>query len=89
MEPENVTAIILGALICVAGYLMRQRAKTWETRLIGQDDRLDSHAAKHANHDVQIAILQANVEHIRATGDETNKDVKTLLRQSNGKQSTG
>jgi len=88
MEPEHITAVILGALICVAGYLMRQRAKTWETRLTGQDDRLDKHATKHAQHDVQIAILQANVDHIRTTGDETSADVKELLKL-NGKRSTG
>jgi len=88
MEPEHITALLITALIAVAAFLMKQRERRWETRLIAQDSRLDGHDVKHGQHDVQIAILQANVEHIRATGDETSADVKELLKL-NGKRSTG
>ena len=88
MESGTFVAIFITALIAVAGFLMKQREKRWETRLIAQDSRLDKHDVKHGEHDVQIAILQANVEHIRATGDETSADVKELLKL-NGKRATG
>ncbi len=63
--------------------MVKSWASSWETRLTAHDDRL-------GDHDVQIAYLKANVEHIRATADETHTDVKELLKQNgHGTPSSG
>ena len=69
--------------------MIRRWATLWETRLTAKDDRLDGHDDKHTEHDVGIAVLTANLEHIRKTGDDTASDVKELLKQSNGRRATG
>jgi len=77
------------ALIGLAGFMIRNYFSNWETRMIAQDDRLDDHDTKYTDHAVQIATIKANMEHIRATGDETSADVKKLLRRPNGNRATG
>lgn len=77
MEPNHIVAIIMTSLGAVAWYMIRSWANRWETRLTAHDDRL-------GNHDVHIATLQANLEHIRVTSDETHDDVKKLL-SANGR----
>jgi len=77
------------ALIGLAGWLIRNYFKGWETRIVAQDKRLNAHTNSITNHSVEIATIKANMEHIRTTGDETSKDVKTLLRHSNGNRVTG
>ena len=89
MDPEYIAGLLVLALIGLAGHMIRNYFSNWETRMIAQDERLDSHDDKYTDHAVQIATIKANMEHIRATGDETSKDVKTLLRHSNGNRSTG
>ncbi len=82
MPDSPMLAILVAALGAVAWWMIRRWATSWETRLTAQDDRLDKH-------DVNIAVLKANLEHIRTTGDETRADVKVLLQQSNGRRTTG
>jgi hypothetical protein len=89
MEPEYIAGLLVTALIGLAGVMIRNYFSHWETRMIAQDDRLDDHDSKYTDHAVQIATIKANMEHIRTTGDETSKDVKTLLRHSNGNRATG
>ena len=89
MDPEYIAGLLVVALIGLAAFMIRNYFGNWETRMIAQDDRLNDHDEKHTGHAVQIATIKANMEHIRATGDQTSKDVKTLLRHSNGNRSTG
>ncbi len=79
-EIEKLLALIVTGLGFVAWAMIKGWANRWETRLVTQDDRL-------SNHDVQIATITANMEHIRVTGDETREDVKQLLRNANGGRS--
>lgn len=88
MPESSLLALIVGSLSLVAGWLIRNWARTWRDRVMAQDKRLDEHDTKHTKHDVHHAEMKANLEHIRATADETRKDVKELLRQ-NGKRNTG
>jgi len=89
MEPEYIAGLLVTALIGLAGVMIRNYFTNWETRMLAQDKRLNSHDAKYTEHSVEIATIKANMEHIRETGDETSADVKTLLRHSNGNRSTG
>jgi hypothetical protein len=89
MEPEYIAGLLVMALIGLAGFMIRNYFSSWETRMIAQDDRLDDHDNKYTDHAVQIATIKANMEHIRATGDETSADVKKLLRRPSGNRSTG
>ena len=89
MEPEYIAGLLVIALIGLAGHMIRSYFRSWETRMIAQDDRLSDHDNKYTDHSVQIATIKANMEHIRATGDETSADVKKLLRRPNGNRSTG
>ncbi len=82
MPDSPMLAILVTALGGVAWWMIQRWATSWENRLTAQDGRLDKH-------DVNIAVLKANLEHIRTTGDETRADVKVLLQQSNGRRSTG
>ncbi len=88
MPESSLLALIVGSLSVVAWWLIRSWARTWKDRVMAQDKRLDEHDTKHTEHDVNHAVLKANLEYIRATADETRKDVKELLRQ-NGKRNTG
>jgi len=89
MNPEHIAGLLVVALLSLAGYMIRNYFKGWETRIVAQDERLDDHANKYTNHAVEIATIKANMEHIRATGDETSQDVKKLLRCANGNRTTG
>ncbi len=88
-EAQTIIALIIAGLGALVLFLIKGWSNTWETRLTAQDERLDKQDVKHGEHDVNHAILSANLEHIRETADETRKDVKELLRQSNGRRSTG
>ena len=79
-EPQYIVAIIITGLGMVAFFMIKNWANNWETRLTAHDDRL-------GDHDVHIATLKANIEHIRQTADETRTDVKELLKQ-NGHRSS-
>ena len=81
-EAQYVVVTLIGGLGIVAFWMIKNWARNWETRLTAHDERLGSH-------DIQIATITANMEHIRVTGDETREDVKELLRQSNGARSAG
>jgi len=81
-QAQYIVVILITGLGAVAFFMIKNWARNWETRLTAHDDRL-------GNHDIQIATITANMEHIRTTGDETRDDVKELLRQSNGARSKG
>jgi len=81
-EAQYVVVVLIGGLGAVAFFMIKNWARNWETTLVAHDERL-------GRHDVEIATITANMEHIRVTGDETRDDVKELLRQSNGARSTG
>ena len=80
-DAQYIVILLISGLGTVAFLMIKHWARTWETKLTAYDERL-------GNHDVQIATITANMEHIRVTGDETRDDVKELLRQSNGKRAT-
>jgi len=89
MTPEYIAGLLVAALIALASWMIRNYFKGWETRIVAQDDRLNAHTNSLTNHAVEIATIKANMEHIRATGDETSQDVKKLLRRANGNRVTG
>lgn len=83
---EAATIAITLVFVGVFGWLVRDWKNNWQNRIIAQDKRLDNHDNKHTEHDLNHAVLKANLEHIRATADETSQDVKQLL--SNGKRTS-
>lgn len=88
MDPEYIAGLLVTALIGLAGVMIRNYFRGWETRMVAQDVRLREHNNSITKHSVEIATIKANMEHIRATGDETSADVKKLL-SLNGNRSTG
>ena len=87
-EPQYVVAIIITGLGAVAWLMIVSWKNSWETRMAAQDSRLDRHAEKHGEHDVNHAKLSNDLQHIKNTTEEIGKDVKSLLIQSNGKRSS-
>jgi len=81
-EAQYVIIVLNSGLVILALFIIKNWIKSWETRWTTHDERLGSH-------DIQIATITANMEHIRVTGDETRDDVKELLRQANGRRTTG
>ena len=77
-EVQYVVVAIITGLGGIALLMIKNWARTWETKLIAHDKKLE-------NHGLQIATITANMEHIRVTGDETRDDVKELLRQLSGR----
>ena len=88
-DTTTILVLLITGLGSIALLMIRGWAKTWESRLTSQDDRLDGHEDRHLAHDISHATLKANLENITTITDETRKDVKELLRNSNGKRSTG
>ncbi len=88
MSEQTIAAVIIGTLLTVAGWLIRDWKNNWQNRIVAQDKRLDVHDTKHTEHDLNHAVLAANLENIITATSETRTDVKELLRQ-NGKRSTG
>ena len=86
MPESSMLALTITSLGLVTWWLIRGWAKNWKDRLVAQDKRLDDHDTKHSEHDVNHAVLKANLEHIRDNTDEMRKDVKDLLRHTNGKR---
>lgn len=80
-ESQYLLMTLIASLSAVAFFMIKNWARSWEAKLI-------SHEEKIGEHDIQIAIITANMEHIRITGDETREDVKELLRNQNGSRST-
>ena len=89
IQPQYVVALVMSGLAVVAWYMITEWKRSWETRLTAQDDRLDRHARKHTEHDVNHATLSSDLDHITKTTEEISKDVKRLLIQSNGTRSSG
>lgn len=79
---QTVVAAVIAALATVAFFMIKSWARNWETRLSAHDDRL-------GEHDVHLATITANMEHIRVGVDETRDDVKELLRNSNNGSRNG
>ena len=76
-DAQYILISLVGGLGAIAFFMIKSWAKSWDTRLAAHDHRI-------GRHDVQIATITANMEHIRVTGDETRDDVKILLRRSSG-----
>lgn len=87
-EPPYVLEVIFSILILALGILWRKWAGSIRTDVIALAKEMKAEKAKNSDQDLKIAVIQANMEHIRTTGDQTAKDVKELLRQ-NGKRATG
>ena len=79
-ESQYILISLIGGLGAVAFFMIKSWARNWETRISAHDLRL-------GRHDVEIATITANMEHIRVTGDETRDNIKTLLRRSSGARS--
>ena len=77
----ELMAYLITGLSVVAWTMIKGWKASWETRLTAQDKRLNQQG-------LEIATITANMEHIRVTGDETRKDVKELLKNSNGRRTT-
>jgi len=80
-DAQYIVILVISGLGAIAFLMIKKWARTWETKLVAHDEKLQDHGLK-------IATITANMEHIRVTGDETRDDVKELLRQSNGKRAT-
>ena len=80
-DTQTIVALLIAGLGAVAFFMIKNWARNWETRLTAHDSRL-------TRHDVQLATITANMEHIRVTGDETRDDVKELLRNQHGARSS-
>jgi hypothetical protein len=82
MEPAAIAALVIASLGTVAWWMIRNWARTWETRISAQDRRLEIHDNRLNEHDTLHAITSANLEHIREQVDETHDDVKRILSGS-------
>jgi hypothetical protein len=89
MEPQYVVALIITGLGAVAWFMIRNWAKNWETKLAAHDRRLDIHDKRHESHEVNHGVIKTRLDNIKDKVDETSTDVKELLRQSNGRRTTG
>jgi len=88
-EPPYVLEAIFTGLILALVWLWKRWATSIKTEVIALAAEMKTGKKKTAVHDVQIAVIQANIEHIRATGDQTSLDVKEILKHTNGKRATG
>jgi len=79
MEPQEIA--IGATLLVILGWLITQ----W---IMGTLKRLKILEDTESEQNVKIAVVEANIEHIRVTLDETSSDVKEILKL-NGKRSTG
>ena len=81
VEPQYVLAVIITGLGAIAFHMIRNWAKTWETRMAAQDRRMDKHEEWHGEHHTNHAVLKNDLEHIKKTSDQTAADVKELLQR--------
>ncbi len=79
MEPAAIGALIIGGLGTVAWFMIRNWAKTWETRIAAQDRRLEIHDNRLNEHETVLEVTKTDIKHIRSQVDETHDDVKRLL----------
>lgn len=79
MEAQQIA--VGGTLLVILGWLITQ----W---IMGTLKRLKMLEDTESEQNVKIAVIEANMEHIRVTGDQTSKDVKKIL-ELNGKRATG
>ena len=80
-ESQYLLITLIGSLSAVAFFMIKSWATGWQAKLALYEDRI-------GEHDVQIATITANMEHIRITADETREDVRELLRNQNASRST-
>lgn len=78
---DSVEYAIGSLLIIILGWLIAR----W---LVDTLRRMRILEDTESNQNVKIAVLEANMEHIRTTLDQTSKDVKKIL-ELNGKRATG
>ncbi len=88
-EPPYVLEAIFTGLILALVWLWKRWANSIKTEVIALAAEMKTEKKKNTDQDLQIAVIQANMEHIRTTGDQTAKDVKAILRNTNGKRVTG
>ncbi len=81
IESQYLLITLIGSLSAVAFFMIKNWALSWQAKLALHEERL-------GEHDVEIATISANMEHIRITADETREDVKELLRNQNASRST-
>lgn len=79
-ESQYLLITLIGSLSAVAFFMIKSWATGWQAKLALYEERI-------GEHDVQIATITANMEHIRVTADETREDVKQLLRNHNASRS--
>ena len=84
-----IVGLLVTTLLGAASFMIKNWASTWQNRIIAQDKRLDDHDQKHANHDKRHDVLDTKLDNMKEKIDETSADVKTLIRQSNGRGNTG
>ena len=82
IEPQYVVALIISGLGTTAFFMIRNWAKTWETRMAAQDRRMDKHEEWHGEHHTTHAVLKKDLEYIKDKQDETAADVKELLQRN-------
>ena len=82
---EWIFLILIGAL----SWLWKRWAGSIRTEVIALAKEMKIEREKNNSQDLQIAVIQANMEHIRDTGDQTAKDVKKILSHTNGNRLTG
>lgn len=80
-ESQYLLITLIGSLSAVAFFMIKSWATSWQGKLASYEERI-------GEHDVQIARITTNMEHIRVTADETREDVKQLLRNQNASRST-
>ena len=79
---QTVVVMIITGLGALAFFMIKHWTKYWDGKFISHDKRI-------SKHDVEIATISANMEHIKVATDETRKDIKQLLRKTDGARSAG
>ena len=79
---QMIVVMIITGLGALAFFMIKHWTKSWDSKFISHDKRI-------SKHDVEIATLAANMEHIKETTDETRKDIKEFLSKSDGARSAG
>lgn len=57
--------------------------------MVAQDKRLNDHEDRHLKSDIKLAVIAAELQYIKDTGDQTSKDVKKILERGGANRSTG
>ena len=77
---QTIVVMIITGLGALAFFMIKHWTNSWDRKFISHDKRI-------SKHDVQIATLAANMDHIKETTDETREDIKRFLRKTDGARS--